>query len=57
MATLVYYVGLKLRSENGKIERDVVVQDCTSIYNLHRVFQHCLYAAKDDDTIAATVSR
>lgn len=53
MATLV---GLKLRSVHGGIERDVVVQDCTTMYNLHRVFQHCLYSQKDDDTIAGTVS-
>lgn len=47
-------VGVKLAGL-GKIERDVVVTESISLYNLHRVFQWCLHSSFSDDKIAAIV--
>jgi hypothetical protein len=47
-------VGVKLAGP-GKVERDVVVTESISLYNLHRVFQFCLHSAFSDDKIASIV--
>lgn len=48
-------VGLKLTSAGGLIERDVVVQECITMFNLHKVFQLSLNSRQSDDSIAAKV--
>jgi hypothetical protein len=45
-------VGVKLAGP-GKVERDVVVTESISLFNLHRVFQFCLHSSFSDDGIAA----
>lgn len=49
-------VGLKLTSADGKVEREIVAQGSITVYNLHKVFQFCLFPSKSDDTVATTVS-
>lgn len=48
-------VGLRVISDGGKIERDVVVQESITVLNLHKVIQWSLNPRQSDDSIAATV--
>lgn len=43
-------VGVKLAGP-GKVERDVVVTESISLYNLHRVSQWCLHSSFSDDRL------
>jgi hypothetical protein len=48
-------VGLRVISDGGKIERDIVVQESITIFNLHKVIQWSLNPRQSDDGIATTV--
>jgi len=49
-------VALKLSSALGDVERDIVVQESITLYNLHKVIQFCLAPSRGDEAIAGTVS-
>jgi hypothetical protein len=48
-------VSLKLCSTGGHIERDIIVQESITVYNLHKVIQFSLNARQTDDGIACKV--
>lgn len=52
MATLV---SLKLTSAGRLIERSLVVPQCITLYNLHRVIQYALVPSISDDRVDAMV--
>jgi hypothetical protein len=53
MTTLVR---VALTSANGRVERDVIVLDSISMYNLHRCMQYCINPRQRDDDIEEMVS-
>jgi hypothetical protein len=48
-------VGLRVISDGGDIERDIVVQESITIFNLHKFIQWSLNPRQSDDGIATTV--
>lgn len=55
MPSKLKLIDLKLTSADGKVEREIVALETITVFNLHRVFQLCLFPSKSDDAIAATV--
>jgi hypothetical protein len=48
-------VSLKLCSTGGQVQRDIIVQESITVYNLHKVIQFSLNARQTDDGIACKV--
>lgn len=49
-------VGLRLQSRLGFIQRDVIVPESITVFNLHKVLQFALNCRQTDDGIASKAS-